>query len=600
MIFPLTTWLLAYAALLTDAPWWLRALVCLPAVLLAPGWGWAAWLGGRATRLQRALDAAWLSVALCVPTVALVRLMAGDGATVLHASLAWGLLGAVLARRAPAPRPDPGGGALGVALLALGLAGFTAWQADALTRPLDAYWYHPQADEEGHDPLRWAPVEGFGPRVALGWPEAGAGMLPDPEGDGGAIEVAEAGRLLVLLRGPVGAGLAVGQDDAPRGLARIERDVVEVEEEGAVPRYLDRGVVAQAVAVLPGRIDVEVVDADGPAQIYVLPGTEAVWSAHADGALRFVHYYQLLNIVENLRWAQELTRDRWLTVNQPPLWSNVLAPALLLVEPGLLGANALFLWVLALLGLGSLRLLQRLAADATPVTWALPALGAVTVGRLMVEPGSTTFPDPLYAAAMVAALAALKQPAAGRFAALGLAAGLLRYPGVVALTLMAGVFGAVERRLPLRPLGALWGATAGLAALLGLGALLSGQLQDWLFILWFETGPEHYHGDYSAGALLSRPPEFYATWLRYTGYGLLAALPLAGRGAKQALGAAALYSLLLCTIDHFPSHYFLPLVALSGVAVGANAAAVQAPALRWGLPLAALAGGVWFLGWSWV
>ena len=52
---------------------------------------------------------------------------------------------------------------------------------------------------------------------------------------------------------------------------------------------------------------------------------------------------------------------------------------------------------------------------------------------------------------------------------------------------------------------------------------------------------------------------------------------------ESAAALAGVYSLFLCFIDHFPSHYFLPLVMASAVAVGASASALRPAAARWGL-----------------
>ena len=50
-------------------------------------------------------------------------------------------------------------------------------------------------------------------------------------------------------------------------------------------------------------------------------------------------------------------------------------------------------------------------------------------------------------------------------------------------------------------------------------AVLSGDAEDILFILYFETFPEHWHGNYNPVALISRMPEFYGKWGMYTGGG---------------------------------------------------------------------------------
>ena len=105
-------------------------------------------------------------------------------------------------------------------------------------------------------------------------------------------------------------------------------------------------------------------------------------------------------------------------------------------------------------------------------------------------------------------------------------------------------------------------------------AMMTGDAEDLLFILYFETFPEHWHGNYNPVDLISRLPNFYAHWTMYTGGGLLLAAPfLLGHAnrlrnnLRVILGTALLYSLILGTIDHNPSHYFLPLVALTGPAV---------------------------------
>ena len=73
----------------------------------------------------------------------------------------------------------------------------------------------------------------------------------------------------------------------------------------------------------------------------------------------------------------------------------------------------------------------------------------------------------------------------------------------------------------------------------------------------------------------------------------------ASRGARSAarwlLGSAGLYSVLLATIDHHPTHYFLPLVAVTGVAVVAASDALAKRWMRVALPAAVLVGVCVFL-----
>jgi hypothetical protein len=133
-----------------------------------------------------------------------------------------------------------------------------------------------------------------------------------------------------------------------------------------------------------------------------------------------------------------------------------------------------------------------------------------------------------------------------------------------------------------------------------LGGAAAGRLGEWAGIVWFEFSPEHWHGDFHPGTLLSRAPEFYETWLRTAGGTPLLALLLVRGRALRLLFAAIVYSLLLCTIDHFPTHYFLPLVHLSVIAVAAGSEGVRGPWLRavlLGLSLLGLAASLGGLLW---
>ena len=590
-------WLAAALALGFGAPWWLKAMLCIPAVLWAPGAGWARWLNPRASRLQEVTDAAWLSVLFAVVDVAITRLVGGGAWVLMGLSLAWMVVGLAMGRRGPNPPPPSSRTRLGlVAVVALlALAGWS--RRDDLTRPLDAYWYHEVANGEHLENAGWSAGEGWGAVTPFGWEQAGAARLTDPELDGGAITLE--GRGIVLLRGPVGATLAAGSE-----AATVQRDVVEREQPEAVPRYLDRGVAALALPA--GEHALRLTGADAESLVYVLPGSEAIWEAHGLGEARLFHYYQLLNIVENQRWAAELLEDRALTVNQPPLWSNVLALSVALVDPGLRGAGALLMWVLLLLGISGVRLLEVTAPRAPWAAWLLPGAYACVHLKLMAEPASMNFPDSLYAASFPAALTAMalsaqRDEGAPRFGLLALLSGLTRYPGTIALSLAAGLHGLLWRRLPRRELTAAWGLVAAVAAVLGVAALVSGQFRDWLFILWFETVPEHWQNSGDPLPFHLRPAAFYLTWLKYSGGGLLLAVVAAlwgGRSGRWILGSALIYSAFLATIDHFSTHYFLPLLALTAVGLGAGAAGVRWRPVAEALCVAGLVGALWFFGWG--
>jgi hypothetical protein len=599
--------LLALSALAVgfDLPPLARAVVCLPAVLWGVGNGWARWLGkGERDPLQVGLDAIWISVLFLIPSLAVVKVAGGGAGTLLATSAVFCGLGTWLGWSAtPRRRLSPRAG-VGLAVAALLLLGTAVWKREALGRPLDAFWYADGLEDMSATPVPWSPEQGWDDNTPLGWEELGVGRLDDAAADGGRLNIQERGHIVLLLRAPVGAGLRAKQfrssvgdtvDDSWTEWARVESDPTQLEEEGPVPRYLDRGVVALPLDVQPGSWTVQV-DSPEPVSVYVLPAQEAQWSLHASGDLQLVHYYQILNIVENQRWALELLdNDRWVTVNQPPLWTWVLATSSLLVSADVVGANLLFLAVLGILSVAGVRLLQVVAPAAPWPAWALPGAMAVVHLKLMLEPGSTNFPDSLYAAAFVTALVAMHQKGALRFALIAVAAGLLRYPGTIALTLLLGTYALAYRSPPWRKLAWTWGLVGGIASALAVFGALTGQLHEWLGALWFETGPEHYNNNQEAPPLLGRPPLFYWTWLKYTGFGLLAVLPWSGRASRWVFGSAAIYSLMLCTIDHFPSHYFLPLLALSAVAVGANAAGFKRQWIGWVLASLGVAGAVGFV-----
>ena len=591
---------------LAGAPWWLTGAVAAPALLWAPGSGWARWLrrgDEEATALQHLVDSAWAGMIGAWLAVSLVRELGLRGEAVGWALLGLAALSSVggwwLGRGRALPRGLPRRelvGALGV-LLAVGAT--AAWRAGDIVRPLDAYWYLEGAADEGHEPQHLEPLEGLGPRVEHGWAEAGAWSadIALPEGSGTVRLQAPrgaSGRVVLAVRGPLGSRVSAGGESAT-----VARDKIEDREEGPVRRYLGAGVAAVAtqVELSPGEpLEIEV----SGERLYVLPGTEAVWSMHADGALRFVHYYQLLNQVENMDWAEEILVDRRFTWHQPPGWSPLLALVTVFSVADLPGANVLFLWVLVLVGLSSVRLASVLAPGAPTSAWLIPGAMAASHGLLMLEPMSANFPDSLYAAAVLYVCLSLALDRTWGFALAGILTGLLRWPGVILATLLAGAWRLSTGKPVLGRVGRLWGLTA-LGGALTLVGIAVGEIVDLGFILWFETFPEHWHGDYQPTSLAPRIPEFYATWVRYTGGALLLAgavavvSAVAGKGAVRrhlwfVLGGALAYSTFLCTIDHHPTHYFLPLVALTGTGAVIACAVVRHPVLRNILSTACLLG----------
>jgi hypothetical protein len=574
-------WLVALSCWMLNGPWWAVCALGLPAVLVLPGWGWARWRDPGASAIQSTVDATWLGIGLCVISVAVARLT-GSGAVALWACsglfLAWGLR---VSRDRVRPALPSGKAIAGLVVLAATLGTLALQNSPALSRGLDVGWYHPNAQEKLGEPTPLHATTGWTDLRWIGSPAEGALALLDPEGDGGHLKIEAAGPLLVLLRGPVGARLRLTDSDGQVRGGTVQADVTEMEEEGPVPRYLNRGMVGVWMEAQAGDLLIQVGLAGTGAQLYVLPGQEAIWTLDRSGEARFLHYYQLLNKVENQRWAAETLVDRHMTVHQPPLWSTVLAVPAALTDSEIPGANLLFLMVLALVGITGLALLEATAPDAPWGAWALPGLYTGVLFHMMAGPGSTNFPDTLYTAALLAGLLALLRTTlferSNRLVGIGLAAGLLRYPGTVVISLWALLQKVLTHRSAFPAVGRLWGLVLAIAALVGIAGLSTGQLGEWLEILWFETGPEHYQNNQEAAPILERPLEFYTEWAQWMGFdgrwglgiwtGVVGLVLWADRNARWILASMLCYSLLLCTIDHFPSHYFLPLVVGMGVSM---------------------------------
>ena len=468
-------------------------------------------------------------------------------------------------------------------MLGLTVALLGSTHSPTLSRGLDVGWYHQEIQDTLDEQVRLTPAAGWASSAWVASSEEGALLLIDDGTPGGTLDVQTSGPVGVLVRGPIGTQVTVQQGEQSIQSDPIRRDVVEVAEEGPVPRYLDRGMTGLLVQATAEPMTIAVSSTESGHELFVLPGQEAIWSLDRSGQAKVLHYYQLLNKVENQRWALETLESRHLTINQPPLWSYVLAIPAALHDGEMGGANLLFLMVLLLVGLSGLSLLETMAPEAPWGAYALPGLYVGVHFHMMVVPGSTNFPDSLYTAALIGGLASLAQlrhrQATRRYALLGTAAGLLRYPGTVVLTLAGVLQWIVLGQRPWRAIRTLWLTIAAVAAAIGVAGLIGGHFQEWLSSLWFETGPEHWDNNQEAPPLLHRPLEFYGEWARYQGFGRLgsAALPVwslmalgllvSNKGARWVLGTALGYSLILCTIDHFPSHYFLPLVAMMGLAM---------------------------------
>lgn len=516
----------------------LRACWTVPALFILPGLGFAR---GAANPLDRVVRAVVIATLCGVPLLVLGR-HAGSLAMFVAAA---GIAAVGWARPAPRGERLATGERLGAMLV--GVAGLamcaSGWAVVRL--PLDGYWW----SAAGEELPEAAEVE-----VGEGWAdvrEVGAARVLTPGEGPGNVEM---GRGIVVLRGAVGDVLTVDGQVVP-----VERDPTVDPEEGPVPRYLAAGVASIAVE----SAGVVTVSDPGRDTVYAIPSAEGLWQLHEAGELRFGHYYQLLNMVEQLRWAREIGEDRWVTDVQPPLWTWPMGLALFANPGGGPGAgepggqptaNVLFLYLCGLIGLVGVRAVTTWAPRAPLVAYALPALAVAEHVRLMLEPGSTGLPDTVYTLAVVALVAT---PSGFGW---GVAAQLARYPG----TLVSGLYLVLAGRY--RDAARLAITIAALVALFGLAGLATGALDGWIETATWETGPEHWHGETSPAVLLARAPTFYVTWLGYAGAAPLLALTGWNRAVRALLGTAGIYSLLLCTIDHFPSHYFLPLLWLSVLA----------------------------------
>ena len=101
---------------------------------------------------------------------------------------------------------------------------------------------------------------------------------------------------------------------------------------------------------------------------------------------------------------------------------------------------------------------------------------------------------------------------------------ILRWPGAILsnnIFLVNTPFG--DKKSSFRALSGLRICIA--IGIIGAGiAMLTGDAEDLLFILYFETFPEHYHDDYSPFKLLARIPTL-GHWLLYTGGSLSLVIP---------------------------------------------------------------------------
>ena len=584
--------LLALAATLAaGAPWWVVGLLAPPAMLWAPGVGWARRVTADGTVLDQALDAVWIGMGSTWLSVALFRELGilGSQLTMGYVALAGAMWasGQVVGRNRSSGQPLTIGPKVGVLGVFLAVCAVFAWRSADVLRPLHDHWYLEGADQhEQFDALPLSPGAGWGARTPVGWPEAGAEVWIPTDDHAEIVATDDArGTLILAIQGPVDSRITVTDPSGHTVENTVLTKMQEVGAEFPEARYLPTGGIA-AVAVpvdLPAgqqlQVDLLIPDGSVDGRLFFMPSTEAIWALHGTGVVRYTHRWQILNQVENQVWANEMRTTRRFTWNQPPGWSPLLTMQVQLTGHDLDAAGLLFLWILAFVGLSGVRAAHALAPGAPTAVWLAPAGLAASHGLLMLEPASHNFPDSLYAAAVVSLLSMWSHGGAVRYGIAGAVTQALRWPGTVVAVIVLAAAALWSRDEIRSRLGALVGFVA-IGGAIAIAAIYTGDADDLGFILYFETFPEHWHGEYGAGSLLPRMPHFYALWVAYTGGGIVLAL-LSAIGPRNpartalrvVLTVAITYSLFLCTIDHHPTHYFLPLVALTGPAVVCAAAA---------------------------
>ena len=607
---------------------WLRLSVGLPGALLLPGLALAPLLLREDLLRDGALDAAWWVLAAVGLNVG-VQVVHLNVLRVLGLPIEWPALLAltaletaialvILRRRLPGLRFAPAGAALTVGLpvvLALLIGGAVSWGTEVT---VDSSWnFYTERLNEGIDQpvdpgaLTFVRATSDGAGGTVLWDPGVAFTLPTSPLAfviNNAAQQPQQTPVAFLVHGPLGTRVRVvgGRD------LLFEEEISQLVKldgiERPVERYWGWGTATAVVVVTTppqgsARIQLEV---DPPAGRSLEDVTVLEWSALSsdellefarDSGYRFMHPFQLLNVTENVRWADEVATDFVLsgrspdglsTLHQPPGWTYQFAPARQLISGHMVTASGIFLAILALIGLCGLLAAREAAAtplDAKVAVLLGVGIGAIALqhGRMMVSDGSMNFPDNLFALSLVVCASLLVTGRARTFLLWALLATVLRYPGAVVVAMSAGAMALLRPDLRRRAL--LMAMRFGFAVALFCGAMLvvavfTESLEAWLFALWFETVPEHFNNNSEALPLLRRPLEFLRIWALVGGGALLVAIPFRGTLARVLVATAVLYAPFLAFIDHFSHHYFLPLLALVAAGTAASIAAAESPKVR--------------------
>jgi hypothetical protein len=625
----------------------LRVAVGLPVVLFLPAWFLAPRVFGDDLRLGGAapatLDLRWTALASAALNVFVHALnfnllrLAGlpirGPALLLLALLESAVAWALFSRRTgagPAPASTPAATRRGLLVSLLALALFSAWKAPHLLR--DGSWYFwsdalAEGWEAPPDPGALSATWLDGRPLEPGEPFVRDRRILSLTIENSA-EISQEVPVFVLVPGPVGTVLRLAAPERPPVEDAISTFVQLPGDERPAERYWlwgaastlgwltvpARGSAALEVQVLPPPGAAESLGAGAESRILAwmgLPGGSVVEDL-AERGIHFAQPYQILNVTENIRWADEVASTRVLpgrspddlsTLHQPPAWTYLYAPARELLARQGVAASALFLAILLGLVLAGLLGIEADSGPVPPLLAATLLFAALQVGRLMVVDGSMNFPDPLYALALLASVVALFAQRPRVFVAWGLLASLSRYPGAVVLLMAGACLLALDPQRSRRAALALVRLALLLALFCGamlVAGLLSERLEAWFFALYFETVPEHF-GHEGAPPLLERAWDFLRVWGLSGGLAALPALlPPRGMLARVALGTALLYAPFLMFIDHVSHHYFLPLLALGATAAAASMARLAEPwRTRLGLALALGSGLLLLLAEDW-
>jgi len=645
----------------------LRIVVGIPVVLLVPGFFFAPLVFGKSVYSKAdpdRLDLIWtlmasvgLNMVFHFLELRALSLLAGTTAISLNLlTLAIATGGFLLLRRLPEnlsfvlPSAQLVRGiayALGLMVAVMFLLG------PKLSRDSSWYFYHPQLDRywDGTNDLSVIDISwADGTKFVNGeeFPRRGRIMRFQIENNG---DVAQRVPLALLVHGPVGTEAWIDRLSQPEesgrhyrvattetmedGGMKVERyyrwgtialTLMECRDDPNVPPY-DPNEVCEGIEVEAGGIAIyelhirpfEYAWGDSPEDTYIAgwAGLSTPEFQDSLGSLghQHMHPFQLLNVTENIRWAEELARGEFLlpgrparlgpkkqgvAIAQPPAWSYLYAPARRLLSEHTAVASALLLSILFLAVLVGLKGIgDELGSPAPPIMGVVMGFAVVQWGQLMIHDGSINFPDNLYTLALLTSITALVSRRTRVFVLWALLASLLRYPGAVVVGMAGAILFALapdRRRHTLNDMARFGLILAIFCGMMLIQGLRSGLLDAWFYSLYWETVPEHFQNNANAAPVAYRPIIFLMKWIFVGGGVLILALPLRSMLSRVAIGTALAYFPFLAFIDHTSNHYFLPLVVLAAMGAGASICQLNGQRRRRAIAALALLSGLLYLG----